>query len=158
MLNPSDFIEEAVEEIRKTVGNEKAIIALSGGVDSSVASVLAGKAIGDNLTAVFVDHGLLREGEADYVKRTFSERLNFRYIDASDEFLRELEGVADPEEKRKIIGRVFIEVFERVAEEIGAKYLVQGTIAPDWIESEGQIKSHHNVALPMDWSLRLWSP
>jgi len=158
MLNPSDFIEEAVEEIRSTVGDEKAIIALSGGVDSSVASVLAGRAIGDNLTAVFVDHGLLREGEAEYVRKTFSERLNFRYIDASEEFLKELEGVTDPEEKRKIIGRVFIEVFERVAEEIGARYLVQGTIAPDWIESEGQIKSHHNVALPHGLVLEIVEP
>jgi len=158
MLNPSDFIQEAVEEIKNTVGDEKAIIALSGGVDSSVASVLAGKAIGDNLTAVFVDHGLLREGEAEYVKKTFSERLNFRYIDASDEFLGELEGVTDPEEKRKIIGRVFIEVFERVAEEIGARYLVQGTIAPDWIESEGKIKSHHNVALPHGLVLEIVEP
>ncbi|MDI3484702.1 MAG: hypothetical protein PWQ74_1289, partial [Methanobacteriaceae archaeon] len=133
MFKPSDFIKEAVEDIKERVGDGKAIIALSGGVDSSVASVLASEAIGDRLVAVFVDHGLLRESEVDYVRETFSSRLNLRFIDASDRFLKELKGVTDPEEKRKIIGRVFIEVFEEVAEEIGAEYLVQGTIAPDWI-------------------------
>jgi GMP synthase (glutamine-hydrolysing) len=158
MLNPSDFIKESIEEIKKQIGDEKAIIALSGGVDSSVASVLVSQAIGDNLMAVFVDHGLLREGEAEYVKETFEPRLNFDCIDASDEFLKELEGVEDPEEKRKIIGEVFIRVFEREAEKEGAKFLVQGTIAPDWIESEGKIKSHHNVALPHGLVLELVEP
>lgn len=158
MLDPSDFIKESIEGIRKQIGDEKAIIALSGGVDSSVASVLASEAIGDNLLAVFVDHGLLREGEAEYVKETFGPRLNFDCIDASDEFLKELEGVEDPEEKRKIIGEVFIRVFEREAEKEGAKFLVQGTIAPDWIESEGKIKSHHNVALPHGLVLELVEP
>lgn len=158
MFDPSDFIEKAVEDIRERVGESKAIIALSGGVDSSVASVLASKAIGDRLVAVFVDHGLLREGEVDYVKETFSSRLNLRFIDASDRFLEELKGITDPEEKRRIIGRVFIEVFEEVAEEIGAEYLVQGTIAPDWIESEGKIKSHHNVTLPHGLVLKIVEP
>ena len=158
MLDPSDFIKESIEGIKKQIGDEKAIIALSGGVDSSVASVLVSRAIGDNLKAVFVDHGLLREGEAQYVKETFEPRLNFDCIDASDEFLKELEGVEDPEEKRKIIGEVFIRVFEREAEKEGAKFLVQGTIAPDWIESEGKIKSHHNVALPHGLVLELVEP
>ncbi len=158
MLNPSDFIKESIEEIKKTIGDKKAIIALSGGVDSSVASVLTSTAIGENLVAVFVDHGLLREGESDYVNETFKDRLNLRTIDAADEFLSRLEGVYDPEEKRKIIGEVFIRVFERVAEEEGAEYLVQGTIAPDWIESEGQIKSHHNIALPHGLVLKIVEP
>ena len=158
MLDPSDFIKESIEEIKKQIGDEKAIIALSGGVDSSVASVLVSQSIGDNLHAVFVDHGLLREGEAKYVKETFEPRLNFSCIDASEEFLKELEGVEDPEEKRKIIGEVFIRVFEREAEKEGAKFLVQGTIAPDWIESEGKIKSHHNVALPHGLVLELVEP
>ena len=158
MLDPSDFIKESIEEIKKQIGDEKAIIALSGGVDSSVASVLVSEAIGDNLSAVFVDHGLLREGEAAYVKNTFEPRLNFDCIDAKDEFLKELEGVEDPEEKRKIIGKIFIRVFEREAEKEGAKFLVQGTIAPDWIESEGKIKSHHNVALPHGLVLELVEP
>lgn len=158
MLNPSEFIKESIEEIKNQIGNEKAIIALSGGVDSSVASVLASQAIGDNLLAVFVDHGLLREGEADYVKKTFEKRLNFDCVDASVEFLKELDGVEDPEDKRKIIGEVFIRVFEREAEKEGAKFLVQGTIAPDWIESQGQIKSHHNVALPHGLVLEIVEP
>ena len=158
MFKPSDFIKEAVEDIKERVGDGKAIIALSGGVDSSVASVLASEAIGDRLVAVFVDHGLLRESEVDYVRETFSSRLNLRFIDASDRFLKELKGVTDPEEKRRIIGRVFIEVFEEVAEEIGAEYLVQGTIAPDWIESEGKIKSHHNVTLPHGLVLKIVEP
>ncbi|MDI6645088.1 MAG: glutamine-hydrolyzing GMP synthase [Methanobacteriaceae archaeon] len=158
MLNPSDFIKEAIENIKETVGDGKAVIALSGGVDSSVASVLTQKALGDNLVAVFVDHGLLREGEADYVKDTFEKRLNFRFINAKDEFLNRLNGIEDPEEKRKIIGEVFINVFERVAEEENAKYLVQGTIAPDWIESQGNIKSHHNLALPHGLVLEIVEP
>lgn len=158
MLDPSSFIQKSIEEIKKTIKDEKAIIALSGGVDSSVASVLVSKAIGENLTAVFVDHGLLREGEADYVQNTFHDRLNLKYIDASSEFLGKLQGVEDPEEKRKIIGEVFIRVFEREAEKVGAKFLVQGTIAPDWIESQGNIKSHHNVALPHGMVLELVEP
>jgi len=158
MLDPSSFIKESIDEIKKTIGDKKAIIALSGGVDSSVASVLVSNAIGENLTAVFVDHGLLREGEADYVQNTFQDRLNLKYINASEEFLGRLEGVEDPEEKRKIIGEVFIRVFEREAEKIGAEFLVQGTIAPDWIESHGDIKSHHNVALPHGMVLEVVEP
>jgi len=158
MLGPKEFIDDAIEKIKAEIGDEKTIIALSGGVDSSVCSVLVQEAIGDNLTAVFVDHGLLREGEAEQVCEVFEDRLNFKYIDASDEFLSELEGIKDPEEKRKIIGRVFIEVFEREAQKVDAKYLVQGTIAPDWIESEGKIKSHHNLALPSGMVLEVVEP
>jgi len=110
MLDPSDFIKESIEEMKNTIGDKKAIIALSGGVDSSVSSVLASKAIGDNLVAVFVDHGLVREGEAEYVEKTFQDRLNLISVDASEEFLDRLEGVSDPEEKRNIIGEVFINV------------------------------------------------
>ena len=158
MLDPSDFINESIQEIKNIIGDKKAIIALSGGVDSSVASVLTSTAIGDNLIAVFVDHGLLREGESDYVNKTFNDRLNFRTINAEEEFLNRLDGVSDPEEKRKIIGELFIRVFERVAEEEGAEFLVQGTIAPDWIESDGQIKSHHNIALPHGLVLEIVEP
>ena len=142
MLGPKEFIDDAIEKIKAQIGDEKAIIALSGGVDSSVCSVLVGEAIGDNLTAVFVNHGLLREGEAEQVQEVFKDRLNFIYVDA----------------KRKIIGRVFIEVFEREAEKVDAKFLVQGTIAPDWIETKGQIKSHHNLALPSGMVLELCEP
>ncbi|MGV8144287.1 MAG: glutamine-hydrolyzing GMP synthase [Methanothermobacter sp.] len=158
MLNPSDFIKESIEDIKNRIGDKKAIIALSGGVDSSVSSVLASKAIGDNLVAVFVDHGLVRKGETEYVEKTFNDKLNLISVDASKEFLDKLEGVSDPEEKRKIIGEVFINVFERIAEEVGAEYLVQGTIAPDWIESQGQIKSHHNLALPHGLVLDIVEP
>lgn len=158
MLGPKEFIEDAIKKIKDEIGDEKTIIALSGGVDSSVCSVLVQEAIGDNLTAIFVNHGLLREGEVEQVCGVFEERLNFKYIDASDEFLSELEGVKDPEEKRKIIGRVFIEVFEREAQKVDAKYLVQGTIAPDWIETEGKIKSHHNIALPSGMVLKVVEP
>lgn len=158
MFDPTEFINDSILKLKNSLGDDKAIIALSGGVDSSVTSVLTSRAINDKLIAVFVDHGLLREGEAEYVEKTFKNRLNLRIVDASDEFLGKLEGVTDPEEKRKIIGEVFINVFERIAEDIGAKYLVQGTIAPDWIESQGQIKSHHNVALPHGLVLEIVEP
>jgi GMP synthase (glutamine-hydrolysing) len=158
MFNPSEFITESIEKIKNEIGDEKAIIALSGGVDSSVCSVLVKEAIDDNLIAIFVNHGLLREGEVEEVCKTFEDRLNFLYVDASEEFLDALYGVEDPEEKRKIIGKVFIDVFEREAEKIEAKFLVQGTIAPDWIESEGNIKSHHNLALPGGMVLEVVEP
>ena len=156
--DPKEFIEDAIQKIKDQIGDEKAIIALSGGVDSSVCSVLVQEAIGDNLIAIFVNHGLLREGEVEEVTNTFKDRLNFNYVDASDEFLEALEGVDDPEEKRKIIGKVFIDVFEREAAKTDAKYLVQGTIAPDWIETKGEIKSHHNLALPSGMVLELCEP
>ena len=158
MFNSDEFIKNAKKEIEEEIGNEKAIIALSGGVDSSVCSALVSDVIGDNLTAIFVNHGLLRAGEIEEVTNTFKDRLNFHYVDASDEFLDELAGVEDPEEKRKIIGRLFIEVFEREADKMDAKFLVQGTIAPDLIETEGSIKSHHNVVLPSGMELKVVEP
>ncbi|ADP77311.1 GMP synthase (glutamine-hydrolyzing) [Methanothermus fervidus DSM 2088] len=158
MFKPQEFIEEAVENIKKTVGKSKAIIALSGGVDSSVTAFLAKKALGDRLIAVFVNHGLLREGEAKEIRKFFKDKLNFRYVDASKRFLDALKGVKDPEKKRKIISKVFIEIFEEVAREEDAKYLLQGTIAPDWIESRGKIKSHHNVVLPSGLVLKVVEP
>ncbi|AVB75517.1 glutamine-hydrolyzing GMP synthase [Methanococcus maripaludis] len=150
MFKTEPFIEESIEEIRKQINNRKTIIALSGGVDSAVAAVLTDKAIGDKLLAVYVDTGLMRKNESEEIWKIFKEQmgLNLKIVEAKDIFLKELEGITDPEEKRKIIGRLFIEVFEKVAEEQGEEVLVQGTIAPDWIESEGQIKTHHNIALP----------
>ena len=158
MFNSDEFIEKAKKEIEDEIGTKKAIIALSGGVDSSVCSALVSDVIGDNLTAIFVNHGLLRAGEIEEVTNTFKDRLNFHYVDASDEFLDELAGVEDPEEKRKIIGRLFIEVFEREADKMDAEFLVQGTIAPDLIETEGSIKSHHNVVLPSGMELKVVEP
>jgi len=161
------FIEATVKQIRETVGkDEKVVCGLSGGVDSSVAAVLVHKAIGDRLTCIFVDHGLLRQGEADQVMDTFSRLFKMKVIkvDAADEFLNKLAGVTDPEGKRKIIGNQFIRVFEREAAKIGKiDYLVQGTVYPDIIESgtatSGVIKSHHNVGgLPEDLQFKLIEP
>ncbi len=143
-MDVEKFVERAINEIREKVGNGKAIIALSGGVDSSVCATLAYKAIGDRLIPVFVDTGLMRLGEPERVKETFSH-MNLVFVDARDEFLSALKGVTDPEEKRKVVGELFVRVFERVAEEHRAEYLIQGTIYPDVIESMGGIKSHHNV-------------
>lgn len=161
MFNPEEFIREAIEEIKEQIGEGKAIIALSGGVDSSVAAVLAHKAIGRKLVAVFVDHGFMRKNEPQEIKKIFGEELgmNLRVVDARERFFSALKGIEDPEEKRKIVGNVFIEVFEEVAKEEEAEFLVQGTIAPDWIESSGGIKSHHNVAgLPSGMVLKLVEP
>jgi GMP synthase (glutamine-hydrolysing) len=147
-----DIIEKMTEEVMVDVGKEKAIIALSGGIDSSVATVLAAKAIGNRLTAVFVDHGFMREDEPEFVKNVFQKfKINLIMIDAQKRFLEKLVGITDPERKRKIIGEEFIRVFEEVAEKTGAEYLVQGTIYPDRIESgfrkfSDKIKTHHNVA------------
>jgi GMP synthase (glutamine-hydrolysing) len=160
-----DFIHESVEKIRKEVGGGRALIALSGGVDSSTAAVLISKAIGRNLTAVFIDTGLMRKNEPQTVEHTFTTGfdLNFRRIDASKRFFGALKGVTDPEQKRKIIGETFIRVFEDAAREAGADYLVQGTIYPDRIESgikdAATIKSHHNVGgLPAELGLKLIEP
>ncbi|MCK4778076.1 MAG: glutamine-hydrolyzing GMP synthase, partial [Actinomycetia bacterium] len=146
------IIENSIKKIKETIGNEKAICALSGGVDSSVAALLVNKAIGDKLTCVFVDHGLLRKDEGFQVERTFKEHfhLNLKYIKAQKIFLKKLKNVIDPEKKRKIIGEEFIRVFEREADKFGeAKVLVQGTLYPDVIESgtkeAARIKTHHNV-------------
>ncbi len=143
-MNVENFVKNAIMEIRERVGDGKAIIALSGGVDSSVCTMLAYRAIGDRLIPVFVDTGLMREGEPERVKEIFKD-MNLIFIDAKDEFFKALKGVIDPEEKRKIIGELFVRIFERVAEENRAEYLIQGTIYPDVIESQGGIKSHHNV-------------
>ena len=149
MLGAEDFIEETVEDLRSRIQG-KAIIACSGGVDSMVAATLASKAIGDRLLAVYVDNGLMRKGETEEVEGMLRDMgINYRIASAGQEFFDALKGVSDPERKRKIIGEKFIRVFEREAREFGAEYLVQGTIAPDWIESgdgvRDTIKSHHNV-------------
>ncbi len=149
MVKVEEFIPAAIEEIKREVKG-RAIIALSGGVDSSVCAVLAYKAIGRDLIPVFIDTGLMRKGETERIKETFSY-MNIRIIDASERFFKALKGVADPEQKRKIVGEQFIRVFEEVARGEGARYYIQGTIYPDRIESEGGIKSHHNVGgLPID--------
>src|SRR5512133_3628900 len=172
-----DHVAEAVEAIRRQVGDEEVILGLSGGVDSSVAAALIHRAIGDQLTCVFVDHGLLRLNEGDLVMDMFAGKLHAKVIrvDASDAFLGRLAGVTDPEAKRKIIGREFVEVFKAEAARLkagldgahkGAKWLAQGTIYPDVIESGGaknkkavSIKSHHNVGgLPQELGLKLLEP
>ncbi|GAA0465281.1 glutamine-hydrolyzing GMP synthase [Halococcus dombrowskii] len=145
MVEVEQFIDEAIAEIDEQVGDADAIIALSGGVDSSVAAALAYEALGDQLTPVYVDTGLMRKGETEQVEETFSYMEGLRIVDAHERFLDELSGVTDPEEKRAIVGERFIREFEREAREADAEYLVQGTIYPDRIESEGGIKSHHNV-------------
>ncbi|TYL40202.1 glutamine-hydrolyzing GMP synthase subunit GuaA [Natronococcus pandeyae] len=145
MVETHTFVPEAVEEIENEIGDANAVIALSGGVDSSVAAALAYEAIGDQLTPVYVDTGLMRKGETDQIRETFDYMESLRIVDAKDRFLDALSGVTDPEEKRAVIGEQFIREFEREAKESDADYLVQGTIYPDRIESEGGIKSHHNV-------------
>ena len=145
MVNTDEFIDEKIAEIRNEVGDENAVIALSGGVDSSTAAALAYEALGDQLTPVYVDTGLMRKGETDEIRETFDYMDSLRIVDAKDRFLDVLAGVTDPEEKRHAIGEQFIREFETVADETDAQFLVQGTIYPDRIESEGTIKSHHNV-------------
>ncbi|MGP3932518.1 glutamine-hydrolyzing GMP synthase [Nonomuraea sp. KM88] len=167
MLN---IVEDSVEAVRRQVGDGHAICALSGGVDSAVAAAIVQRAIGDRLTCVFVDHGLLRKGEAEQVERDFVAvtGVKLRVVDAADRFIKALEGVTDPEEKRKIIGREFIRVFEDEQRAIMAdkpvEFLVQGTLYPDVVESGGgtgtaNIKSHHNVGgLPDDLRFTLVEP
>ncbi|WP_302081479.1 glutamine-hydrolyzing GMP synthase [Salinibaculum rarum] len=145
MVDVDSFIADAREEIAEEIGDANAVIALSGGVDSSTAAALAYDAIGDQLTPVYVDTGLMRKGETDQIRETFAYMDSLQIIDAKDRFLDALEGITDPEEKRHAIGEQFIREFETVAREVDADYLVQGTIYPDRIESEGTIKSHHNV-------------
>jgi GMP synthase (glutamine-hydrolysing) len=163
------YREEAIEKIRATVGDKQVICGLSGGVDSSVAAALIHEAVGDQLTCVFVDHGLLRKDEAEEVVTMFRDNMNLKviYADEKDLFLGELEGQSDPETKRKIIGRLFIDVFQKYANQIeGAEFLAQGTLYPDVIESVSfsggpsvTIKSHHNVGgLPEKMGLRLVEP
>lgn len=164
--NMGSFTEQKINEIRSLVGNKKVICALSGGVDSSVAAVLVHKAVGKQLTCIFVDHGLLRKDEGDEVERTFKGQFNMNLIrvNAKERFLKKLSGVSDPERKRKIIGEEFIRVFEEEALKLGdIDYLVQGTIYPDVVESgtktAATIKSHHNVGgLPEKMKLKLIEP
>ena len=167
--NMPDYVVEAVQRIRRQVGKDEVILGLSGGVDSSVAAALIHEAIGRQLTCVFVDHGLLRLDEAKQVMYTFAKHMKVKviHVDASARFFKALKGVADPEGKRKIIGRLFIDVFQKEARKIkGAKWLAQGTIYPDVIESAGAktkkavtIKSHHNVGgLPKTLKLKLLEP
>ena len=167
---PANFAKAKTEEIRRRVGDGRVICALSGGVDSSVAAVLTHRAVGDRLTCIFVDHGLLRKDEGDRVMEVYGRRfrMNIKRVDAAERFLGKLAGVGDPEEKRRIIGGEFIRVFEEEArkllsEEGGADYLLQGTIYPDVVESgsgeSAVIKSHHNVGgLPADMKLALLEP
>ncbi len=163
MFDAKSFTETQVEAIRRQVDG-KAIIACSGGVDSTAAAVLASRALGANLLAVYVDNGLMRKGESEQVAAMLEKLgVSYRTIDAADEFLSALAGVTEPEKKRRIIGGKFIEVFEREAMLFGAECLIQGTIAPDWIESGGKlrdrIKSHHNVGgLPDVMKLKLVEP
>ena len=167
--NMPDYVAEAVAQIRTQVGKEEVILGLSGGVDSSVAAALIHRAIGDQLTCIFVDTGLLRKDEATQVMKTFGQHLGVKVdmVDGAERFMRELAGVADPEQKRKIIGREFVHVFQEEAERLpNAKWLAQGTIYPDVIESAGAktkkahtIKSHHNVGgLPDTLHLKLLEP
>jgi len=163
MFNAEKFIEEQIKKVSSEVKG-KAIIAASGGVDSTVCAALVSRAIGDRLLAVYVDTGFMRKGETESVDKMLRRLgVNHIVVDASDEYFASLKGVTDPEKKRKIIGEKFIRVFEREAKKFGAEYLVQGTIAPDWIESGGglrdTIKSHHNVGgLPTDMNIKLVEP
>ncbi|HTL47278.1 MAG TPA: glutamine-hydrolyzing GMP synthase [Verrucomicrobiae bacterium] len=163
------FIKSSVARIRQQVGKERVVLGLSGGVDSSVAAVLIHKAIGKQLTCIFVDNGLLRMGEAQRVRDTFQKhfKMNLHFVDATKPFLNELAGIEDPEKKRKIIGRVFIEVFQKEARKLGkVPFLAQGTLYPDVIESvsvhggpTSMIKSHHNVGgLPLNMKFKLVEP
>ena len=169
LWSTGNIIEDAIERVRAQVGNGKVLLGLSGGVDSSVVAALLHRAIGNQLVCVFVDHGLLRLGEGDQVMSTFAQHLGVRVIrvDAEARFLAALAGVTDPEAKRKIIGRIFVEVFDEQAQQLsGVQFLAQGTIYPDVIESAGArtgkahvIKSHHNVGgLPEKMNLRLVEP
>ena len=144
MVNTERFIKEAIDEIRNETGTHHVVIALSGGVDSSVCAALAARAIGERLIPIYVDTGLMRKGETDRIMHLFGH-MNLHVVRAADEFFPALAGIIDPEEKRKIIGERFIRIFEREAKRTGASCLLQGTIYPDRIESEGGIKSHHNV-------------
>ncbi|HEY8473925.1 MAG TPA: glutamine-hydrolyzing GMP synthase [Natronosporangium sp.] len=163
---PSNIIDEQVAAIRAQVGDGQVICGLSGGVDSAVAAALVHRAVGDQLTCVFVDHGLLRDGEAEQVEKDYvaATGIRLRVVEAAETFLGALRGVTDPEQKRKIIGREFIRAFESAARDINAEFLVQGTLYPDVVESGGgtgtaNIKSHHNVGgLPDDLRFKLVEP
>ncbi len=163
LIGPANLIDEAIEKLKASI-DDVAVIACSGGIDSSVAATLANRAVGDLLHCVYVDTGLMRKDETEDVQRVLGELgLNLTTVHAADRYFEALEGVTDPERKRKIIGELFIRIFEEEQKKVGAKYLVQGTIAPDWIESGGGvrdvIKSHHNVGgLPDDIELEIVEP
>lgn len=163
MLSVDKFLDSAIEEINRELKG-KGILACSGGQDSTLLAIISNRAAGDRILSVFIDTGLIREGEKERVRNLFERySLNYRILDASNEFFEALKGITDPEMKRKIIGKKFIEVFERIAVEFGSETLLQGTIAPDWIESGGSnrdvIKSHHNVGgLPDKMKLKLLEP
>ncbi len=162
MFDPKSFIEQQQQEISGIQG--RAVVGCSGGVDSTVAAIIVGQAMAERLLAIYVDTGYMRKGETEQIESLFIEmKINHKIVNCSDEFYEAMKGVSEPEEKRKIIGNKFIEIFEREAEEFGAEYLVQGTIAPDWIESgdgvRDTIKSHHNVGgLPEIMKLKLIEP
>ncbi len=169
LWTPASIIEDAIQTVRKQVGKDKVLLGLSGGVDSSVVAALLHRAIGDQLTCVFVDNGLLRKNEGDQVMETFAKHMGVKVVraDSEQEFLSKLNGISDPEKKRKIIGNTFIEVFDREAEKLkDVKWLAQGTIYPDVIESAASkhgkahvIKSHHNVGgLPEKMKMKLVEP
>lgn len=156
------FINEQIAELRAQIGDKKVLLALSGGVDSSVVAALLIKAVGKQLVCVHVNHGLLRKGEPEQVIKVFRDQMNANlvYVDATDRFLDKLAGVSEPEQKRKIIGGEFIRVFEEEARKLdGIEFLAQGTIYPDIIESDGAVKAHHNVGgLPEDLKFELVEP
>lgn len=156
------FISAQIAELRAQIGSKKVLLALSGGVDSSVVAALLIKAVGKQLVCVHVNHGLLRKGEPEQVVKVFRDEMNANliYVDATDRFLNKLAGVAEPEQKRKIIGGEFIRVFEEEARKLdGIEFLAQGTIYPDIIESDGAVKAHHNVGgLPEDLKFELVEP
>ncbi len=164
LFNAAEFIKEQVAEVREKVGDRIAVIAVSGGVDSSVAAEIVKEAIGDRLHAIYVDTGFMRKGESEETEAMYRRMgLNLTVVHAADEYFEALNGVTEPEQKRKIIGEKFIRIFERESKKTGATILVQGTIAPDWIESGGgnrdTIKSHHNVGgLPDDMEMDLCEP
>jgi GMP synthase (glutamine-hydrolysing) len=169
LWTPTNIVEDAIRQVRAQVGDDEVLLGLSGGVDSSVVAALLHRAIGDKLTCVFVDNGLLRKNEGDQVMSMFAQHMGIRVIrvDAEESFLEKLHGVHDPEQKRKIIGKTFIEVFDAESSRMNnIKWLAQGTIYPDVIESAGSktgkahvIKSHHNVGgLPADMKMKLVEP
>ena len=150
MVNTEKFINQSIKEIKTAAGDDRVVMALSGGVDSSVCAALAAKAIGDNLIPIYIVTCLMRKGETERIRTIFGT-IHLQIVDAEEEFFNALKGITDPEAKRKAIGERFIRVFEREARKQGARCLLQGTIYPDRIESEGGIKSHHNVGgMPLD--------
>jgi GMP synthase (glutamine-hydrolysing) len=164
VFDPAGFVAEQVAAVRKQVGDRHAVIAVSGGVDSTVAAEIVKEAVGGRLHAIYVDTGFMRKGESEATEAMYRRMgLNLTVVHAADEYFAALKGVTEPERKRKVIGEKFIRIFEREAKKTGAKVLVQGTIAPDWIESGGgvrdTIKSHHNVGgLPKDMDFELCEP